>query len=434
MQTAIPTESRKFPAVQMAEAILRKCVHCGFCNATCPTYVLSGRELEGPRGRIYLIKNVLEEQIPLTGSVVEHLDNCLSCFACMTTCPSGVHYSHLIDEARAKIEREHPRGILDRLSRKMLAMTLPHPGRFKASLALGRLARPLRFLLPERMRAMLALAPSRTPAPAQVARPGVHPAQGPRRARVALLTGCAQQVLGPHLNDATVRFLTRIGCEVVIPPAMGCCGALVFHMGNRPDSLPHMRNNIAVWHEETERGGLDCIVINTSGCGTVVKDYGHIFAGEPEWRERAARVAAIAKDLSEVVEKLGVPEALRREVPRLRVAYHDACSLQHGQQVRAPARLLLRAAGFEVVDIPEGHLCCGSAGTYNALKPKTARELGLMKADTIARTHAQAVAMANIGCMEQIAHYSALPVLHTVELLDWATGGPKPEALGKVAG
>jgi glycolate oxidase iron-sulfur subunit len=432
MQTAIAPKLLENPQMRHAEQILRKCVHCGFCNATCPTYLLTGSELEGPRGRIYLIKNVLEGRIGLTSNVVEHLDNCLSCFACMTTCPSGVHYAHLIDEARTRIEERHPRSLADRLHRKLLAWTLPYPGRFRWALRMGRAAKPFAFLLPARMRAMLELAPGRLPERARLARPGLHPAPGPRRARAALLTGCAQEVLGPHLNDATVRLLTRIGCEVVIPRAMGCCGALVFHMGNRPDSLPLMRDNIAAWHAELEHGGLDFVVINTSGCGTVVKDYGHIFAGDAEWGGRAARIAVIAKDLSEVVAELGIPEALRRPVSALRIAYHDACSLQHGQKVRQPARMLLRQAGFEVVDIPEGHLCCGSAGTYNVLKPGTAAELGQEKARSIARTRADAVATANIGCMEQIAQYSDRPVLHTAELLDWATGGPRPAALTEV--
>ncbi len=429
MQTGIAPQLLKNPEVQVSESILRTCVHCGICNATCPTYLLDGNELEGPRGRIYLIKNVLEESIPLTGNVVTHLDNCLSCFACMTICPSGVQYSSLIDEARARIETHHRRGLMDRLSRHMLAMTLPYPGRFRLSLQMGRLARPFAFLLPERMRAMLALAPARIPPRAKVALPGVHPAQGTRRARVALLTGCAQQVLGGHINDATVRLLTRIGCEVVIPPEMGCCGALVYHMGNRPGSLPHMRRNIDVWHAELEREGLDFVAINTSGCGTVVKDYGHIFQHDPDYAAKAARVAGIVRDLSEVVAELGIPEGLAGNGEPMRIAYHDACSLQHAQKTLEPPRRLLRDAGFEVVEIPDGHLCCGSAGTYNALNPGNAAELGRRKAEAIARTKPQAVAAGNIGCIEQIGQYAGLPVLHTVELLDWATGGPKPAAL-----
>jgi glycolate oxidase iron-sulfur subunit len=277
------------------------------------------------------------------------------------------------------------------------------------------------------------MVPSHIPAPSKLTTRPLHAAEGKRRARVALLTGCAQQVLGPHINDATIRLLTRLGCEVVLPPEMGCCGALVFHMGNRADSLPHMRRNIDVWHAEMERGGLDAILINTSGCGTVVKDYGHIFQDEPAYKEKAERVAAIVRDISEFVHGLEVPaELLRKDASAgLRVAYHDACSLQHAQRVKSQPRDLLKQAGFTVLDIPQGHLCCGSAGTYNLLKPDTAEVLGKDKAEQIAKVQPDIVAAGNIGCMEQIAAYADVPIVHTVELLDWATGGPKPAALAK---
>ncbi|MCH8841956.1 MAG: glycolate oxidase subunit GlcF [SAR324 cluster bacterium] len=433
MQTAIAPEMLQNPEVRVSERILRACVHCGFCNATCPTYLLSGSEMEGPRGRIYLIKSVLEESIDLTGTVVEHLDNCLSCFACMTTCPSGVNYSHLIDEARDRIETHYRRPLMERLLRAILAHTLPYPGRFRVATRLNVLAKPLAALFPSALRALIELAPAKLPPPSRLARPGVVPATGRRRARVALLTGCAQTVLAPQINDATIRLLTRIGCEVVIPPGMGCCGALVYHMGNRPGSLPHMMRNIETWHSEMEGEGLDYIVINTSGCGTVVKDYGHIFKNDPDYAQRAGRVAGITRDVSEVVDELGLGElaAMGTIASGLRVAYHDACSLQHGQQVRRQPRALLRQAGFEVLDIPDGHLCCGSAGTYNALKPATAAELGRQKAAHIAGTRPDVIAAGNIGCMEQIARFSAMPVVHTAELLDWATGGPQPAGLNR---
>jgi glycolate oxidase iron-sulfur subunit len=429
MQTAISSGHLSAGELRVAERVLRACVHCGFCNATCPTYPLLGSELEGPRGRIYLIKSVLEQRIPLDRAVVGHLDNCLSCLACETTCPSGVRYSHLIDPARALIEREYRRPLAERLQRALLARLLPYPGRFRLMLRLGRLARPLRWLLPRALRANLALLPRRIPARSSLASRAQHPAEGPRRARVALLTGCAQQVLGPDINDATLRLLTRLGCEVVVPPEAGCCGALVYHMGDRPGSLPHMRRNIDAWCAAMDEGGLDAVILNTSGCGTVVKDYGHIFQDDPDYKDKAARVAALARDVTEFVAHLGVPAALRRPVAPLRVAYHDACSLQHGQRVRAQPRDLLRAAGFEVSEVPQGHLCCGSAGTYNLLKPDNAQALGRAKAEALAEVSPQAVAAGNIGCMEQIAHYSAVPVVHTVELLDWATGGPRPKAL-----
>jgi glycolate oxidase iron-sulfur subunit len=380
------------------------------------------------------MKSVLQERIGLTAQVVEHLDNCLSCLSCETTCPSGVRYSHLIDPMRARIEEQFRRPPLHRLQRKALALLLPHPGRFRLALRLAGLARPLAPLLPRNLRAMVRMAPLRLPARSRLEGYEVHVAQGARKARVALLLGCAQRVVGPAINDATIRFLTRIGCEVVLPREVGCCGALVYHLGNHPDSLPLMKRAIDAWYAELMNGGLDYIVINTSGCGSVVRDYGHIFRDDPAWREKAARVSAIAKDFSEVVTELGLPEEVEPRAPEaLRVAYHDPCSLQHGQKVRRQPRDLLQLVGFDVVDVPEGHLCCGSAGTYNLLKPEMGRTLGLRKAQAIGQVAPQAVATGNVGCMEQIAQYSPLPVVHTAELLDWATGGLQPKVLRRKA-
>ena len=434
MQTAITEEQYAHPDAKIAEKILHTCVHCGFCNATCPTYQLEGVEMEGPRGRIYLIKSLLEDKISHADSVVSHLDSCLSCLACESTCPSGVRYSHLIDSARGHIEAKHRRGLLDRVQRQMLTWLLPYPGRFRLAMLAGRLAKPLAFLAPREQQAMLRMIPDRLPSRSRMDRPGVHRAQGTRRARVALLTGCAQKVMGPDINDATIRLLTRLGCDVVLPRSQGCCGALVYHMGNHEDSLPHMKRNIDAWQAEIDGEGLDSVVINTSGCGVVVKDYGHILRDDPAYADKAARVAALTKDLSEVVQDLALPAHLSGTAPALRVAYHDACSLQHGQQIRVQPRTLLSAAGFRVLDLPDPHLCCGSAGTYNLLEPDAAGELGKLKAEAVASVRPQLVAMGNIGCMEQIAAYSQVPVVHTVQLLDWATGGPVPEGLaGMVA-
>ncbi|MDH4248141.1 MAG: glycolate oxidase subunit GlcF [Deltaproteobacteria bacterium] len=433
MQTAISQAALQIPDTRISEKILRNCVHCGFCNATCPTYVHLGSELEGPRGRIYLMKSVLEERLPLSREVVSHLDHCLSCFSCETTCPSGVRYSHLVDPMRAKIEREFRRPWKLQLLRWVLTQLLPYPGRFRWALRMARWQRPFRFLLWGTPRAMLSLAPAHLPAPSPL-EGSVHVAQGVRRARVALLTGCAQRVLAPHVNEATVRYLTRIGCEVVAPPQVQCCGALVYHMGDHPRSLPHMKHTLAAWWAEMEQGGLDYIVINASGCGTVVKDYGHIFRDDPEYRDKAARVSAITVDVTELAHRLGLPINVKARVPDpVRVAYHDACSLQHGQKIRSQPRELLRQAGYTVVDIPQGHLCCGSAGTYNMLQPVLAETLGRDKARHIAGVQPQVVAMGNIGCMEQIERFSTTPVVHTVELLDWATGGPEPKALHRDA-
>ena len=385
--------------------------------------------MEGPRGRIYLIKSLLEDKISHADSVVSHLDSCLSCLACESTCPSGVRYSHLIDSARSRIAEQYTRAPVDSMQRRMLAWLLPYPGRFRLAMLVGRLVKPFAFLAPRGQQAMLRMIPDRLPAPSRLDRPGVHRAEGTRRARVALLTGCAQKVMGPDINDATIRLLTRLGCDVVLSKDQGCCGSLVYHMGDHESSFPHMKRNIDAWHAEIDGGGLDAVVTNTSGCGVVVKDYGHIFRDDPAYATKAARVAEIARDLSEVVRDLELPANVSGQVPALLVAYHDACSLQHGQQIRTQPRALLDEAGFRVVDIPDPHLCCGSAGTYNVLEPDAAGQLGVLKAEAVRSVRPQVVAMGNIGCMEQIAAYSQVPVVHTVQLLDWATGGPAPAGL-----
>ena len=424
MRTVIPPHLLQDPEVAASEQVLRACVHCGFCNATCPTYLLTGNELEGPRGRIYLIKSVLEEDVPPSQQTVEHIDNCLGCLACETTCPSGVDYSRLLETARPRLDQLVKRPLADRLLRALLTRLLPYPGRMRWALKMAGVGRAFSGLLPRALRPLLAMAPKRLPRPATVARPGVVPAEGTARLRVALLTGCVQQVLGPQINDATVRLLTRLGAEVVIPPDLGCCGALTFHLGERRHSRKLMQRAIAVWHRELETGGLDAIVLNTSGCGTAIKEYDHIFRHDSQWADKAKAVVKRVRDVSEVVAQLGLGEA--RHAPALRVAYHDACSLQHGLHIIKPPRHLLRAAGFEVVEVPEGHICCGSAGTYNMLRPHLAQKLQARKVEHIASVAPQIVAAGNIGCMEQIAARAEVPVVHTVELLDWATGGPRP--------
>lgn len=424
MRTTIPPHRLQDPEVAASEKVLRACVHCGFCNATCPTYLLTGNELEGPRGRIYLIKSMLEEDVPPSQQTVEHIDNCLGCLACETTCPSGVDYSRLLETARPRLDQLVKRPWADRLLRALLPRLLPYPGRMRWALQMAGVGRAFSGLLPRALRPLLAMTPKRLPRPAAVARPGVVPAEGTRRLRVALLTGCVQQVLGPQINDATVRLLTRLGAEVVIPPDMGCCGALTFHIGERRRSRKLMQCAIEVWHRELETSGLDAIVLNTSGCGTAIKEYDHIFRHDSQWADKAKAVVARVRDVSEVVAQLGLGEA--RHAPALRVAYHDACSLQHGLHVTEPPRQLLRAAGFEVVEVPEGHICCGSAGTYNMLRPHLAQKLQARKVEHIVRVAPQIVAAGNIGCMEQIAARATVPVVHTVELLDWATGGPRP--------
>ena len=422
MQTQFSLAQLADADIKDADTILRACVHCGFCTATCPTYLLLGDELDGPRGRIYLIKEMLERDRPATSTVVKHIDRCLSCLACMTTCPSGVNYMHLVDHGRRHIARTFRRPLLDRLVRRALAVVLPRPGLFRWALLAARLARPGQALLPARLQAMLRLAPSAAHQYAGIA-PQVFPAEGSRRLRVALLAGCVQQVIDADINQATLRLLRRHGAEVVVAESVGCCGALGHHLGE--DVLDRVRANVDAWTAELDRG-LDAIVVNASGCGTMVKDYGFLLRSDPAYAEKAARVSALAKDVSEVAEQLGLSSALA-EAPR--VAYHSACSLQHGQKIHALPKELLQKAGFDVVDVPEGHLCCGSAGTYNLLQPELANALKDRKLRNIASVKPAIVAAGNIGCITQLAAGASVPVVHTVELLDWATGGPKPAAL-----
>ncbi len=430
MQTSFSEDRLRDPDIAESNRILRTCVHCGMCTATCPTFVLLGDELDSPRGRIYLIKDMLENDRPATAEVVKHVDRCLSCLSCMTTCPSGVHYMHLVDHARRHIEDtyERPRG--ERWLRRFLSLLLPHPARFRLALLGSALARPLARLVPgqgmmaARLRAMLRLAPASVPSPSAVERPGVHRAVGERRGRVALLAGCAQQVLAPSINEATIRLLTRMGIEVVVTKAQGCCGALDHHMGHHDAAMRLARRNIAAWQAEIAGEGLDAIVINASGCGTTVKDYGFMFRAEPGgWPAQAQAVADRAKDISEVLLQFGY--APTREPPALTVAYHAACSLQHGQKITAAPKDLLKRAGFAVKEPAEAHLCCGSAGTYNLMQPEIAARLRDRKLANLDRTRADLIAAGNIGCLTQLAG-GARPTVHTVELLDWMAGGPEP--------
>jgi glycolate oxidase iron-sulfur subunit len=429
MQTNFTEAQLADPDLREADKILRACVHCGFCTATCPTYVLLGDELDSPRGRIYLMKEMLEGGATPTPQIVKHIDRCLSCLACMTTCPSGVHYMHLVDQGRAHIERHYRRPLPDRALRWTLAQVMPRQWLFRLSLIGAALMKPVAPLLPPRWRAMIRMAPLDAPTPSPVDRPQTFPAQGERRMRVALLTGCVQPVLDPEINEATIRLLTRHGAEVVVPKGLGCCGALTHHLGRDAEGRALARRAIEAVIAEDAREPLDALVINASGCGTVIKDYAYIFREDAELAPKAARVSALAKDVSEVMAGLGLSGAAAPAA--LTVAYHAACSLQHGQRVLGQPKALLRAAGFTVREVPEGHLCCGSAGTYNLLQPEIAERLKERKLGNIARLKPDVIATGNIGCIRQLADPAAAPILHTVELLDWATGGPLPPVLAR---
>jgi glycolate oxidase iron-sulfur subunit len=427
MQTHFTPEQLSDPQTARSNEVLRTCVHCGFCTATCPTYQVLGDELDSPRGRIYLIKDMLENERVPDPKTVTHIDRCLSCLACMTTCPSGVHYMHLVDHAREYIEEKYERRWDEKLLRTILAKVLPSPTLFRLSLIGARIARPFRALVPDkRLRAMLAMAPDRIPSVSPNDVPQVFPAEGPRRKRVALMTGCAQRALNTDINDATIRLLTRHGCEVVIADGMGCCGALTHHMGKTDASHRAAIANIQAWTREIDGEGLDAIVINTSGCGTTVKDYGHMLRETPH-AAAAARVAELAKDISEVMVDLGLGEVVRK--PPLTVTYHAACSLQHGQQIKTHPKTLLKAAGFTVKEPAESHLCCGSAGTYNLLQPEISAQLKDRKVVNLEACKGDVIAAGNIGCMMQIGSATGTPVVHTAELLDYVTGGPVPPAL-----
>ena len=423
MQTNFTAEQLRDPSLAEANKILRSCVHCGFCTATCPTYQVLGDELDSPRGRIYLIKEMLETGRPADAKTVKHIDRCLSCLACTTTCPSGVDYMHLIDQARAYIEKTYKRPLSDRALRWLLAAVIPHPTRFRLALFAAKLGRPFaRFIPDARLRAMLAMAPKTIPPISRNDDPQSFAPTAPKRMRVALMTGCAQKALNTDINDATIRLLRRLGCEVVVPKGMGCCGALTHHMGREAESHASARTNIAAFMMEKAGEGLDAIVINTSGCGTTVKDYGHMIGSAD-----AAAVSALTMDISELLLKLDFPKA--QAAQNLRVAYHAACSLQHGQQIKTAPKDLLKRAGFTVLEPADSHLCCGSAGTYNLLQPEISAQLKARKVQTLEAKTPDIIAAGNIGCMMQIGSGTGVPVVHTVELLDWVTGGPRPRAL-----
>jgi glycolate oxidase iron-sulfur subunit len=423
MLTHFTPEQLQNPKIAEADDILRACVHCGFCTATCPTFHIRGDELDSPRGRIMLIKEMHEKGGEPGAAVVKHLDRCLTCLSCMTTCPSGVDYMHLVEGAREVIEASPTaRTPMQKAIRRGLATMLTSRSLFRWSMRLAQLGKPFAPLLPKRLKGLVTKAPALSSGELS---PGLYPAQGKKTARVALLTGCAQSVAGNEINRSAIRLLTRHGADVVIAEAP-CCGALPQHMGDSERARTLAAATIEGWWKETSEGGgmgLDAIVITTSGCGTSIKDYGHLFPGDP----KAAAVAGLALDVSEWMDKIGL-QAPTNAVEG-RVAYHAACSLQHGQKQRTAPQKLLRTAGFTPLEVPDGHFCCGSAGTYNILQPELAEGLKTRKQANIRTTKPDWVATGNLGCILQLTQGMGVPVVHTVQLLDWATGGPKPKGV-----
>lgn len=426
MQTFFNEDQLLESDFKRSNEVLRACVHCGFCTATCPTYQVLGDELDSPRGRIYLIKDMLENNRVPDQKTVNHIDRCLSCLACMSTCPSGVHYMHLVDHARAYIEDKYKRPLFERLLRWALVKILPYPTRFRLALLGAKMARPIaRFLPDPRLRAMIAMAPKQVPPVSRNDDPQSFVPSIARKKRVVLMTGCAQRALNTDINDATIRLLQRLGCEIVIPQGQGCCGALTHHLGKTTESHAAAAQNIRAWQSEIDHGGLDAVVINTSGCGTTVKDYGHMFR-DSDLAEEAAQISKLTMDVSELLMQLDMPDL---EQKNIKVAYHAACSLQHGQQIKTFPKTLLQKAGFTVLEPADPHLCCGSAGTYNLMQPEISSQLKTRKVANLEALQPDIIAAGNIGCMMQIGSGTAVPVVHSVELLDWATGGPQPAAL-----
>jgi glycolate oxidase iron-sulfur subunit len=437
MQTNFTPAQLAEPRIAEIDKILRKCVHCGLCTATCSTYVLLGDERDSPRGRIYLMKDMFEGGKAASAEVQHHVDRCLSCLSCMTTCPGGVDYMHLVDHARIHIEETGKRSWRDKAMRDLLAYIVPYPERFSRAVRLagiGMMFKPLLKRLGfKELVAMLELAPKNPiHRSAKFAGPGKAATKGERKKRVILLAGCAQQVLRPDINDATIRLLARAGVDVEVAPGAGCCGALVHHMGREQAALTMAKANIDAWFKVMSKGPVDAVIINASGCGTTVKDYGHMFAREGgEYAVKAQQISDMTRDVTEFVSNfdLGPP----RRWSSLRVAYHSACSMQHGQRITDEPKALLKKAGFSVVDVPEGHICCGSAGTYNILQPDIAGDLRRRKVENIRKVRPDIISAGNIGCITQIGIGTDIPIVHTVEMLDWAFGGPVPRGLESLA-
>jgi len=432
METNFSTEQLKDKNNKSSEKILRKCVHCGFCNATCPTYQLLGNELDGPRGRIYLIKDMIENNKPANEKIVKHIDRCLSCYSCMTTCPSGVNYMHLIDHGRSHIEKTFKRPFKDRLIRSFLSKTLSNSFNFRIVAILTQFIKPLRFLFPRKIREMISLMPTSFPKKT-LSTMTVYKSQSKKKAvaRVALLTGCVQKVISPQINESTIRLLTRHNIEVVVPKNINCCGSLNHHLGKENLANNTFKRNILIWYDEYLKNGLDAIISNTSGCGTTLKDYGFIFREDKELKKKAKKISELTKDVTEYLDenvKLNFISKTSNE-KKYKIAYHSACSMQHGQKIHKEPINLIKKTGNEVFEIPDGHMCCGSAGTYNLLQNEIAKELLKNKILNIKKIKPHIISTGNIGCITQIANGTNIPILHTVEIIDWYTGGPKPQIL-----
>ena len=428
MQTTFSSEQLKNKNNKSTEEIVRKCVHCGMCNATCPTYQILGDELDGPRGRIYLIKDMLENNKPGNEKIAKHLDRCLSCYGCMTTCPSGVNYMHLIDHGKNHLEKTFKRPIIQRIFRSFLSLTLPNPKVFRTLSVLVNIVRPLNFIFPEFIKNSMKLMPARLPKKTLKIQKIYSVTKKIPVARVALLTGCVQRVISPEINESTIRLLNRHQVEVIVLPEINCCGSLDHHMGKEKAAHELFKKNINLWYDEYLNNGLTAIISNTSGCGTTLKDYGFIFRDDKEMKKKAKKISELTKDVSEFLDK-DIKLEFKKNDKTYKIAYHSPCSMQHGQKVHQQPINLIEKTGNEVINIPEGHLCCGSAGTYNILQQKIAQTLLKNKVENIEKVEPDFISTGNIGCMSQISSGTNIPIVHTVEIIDWLTGGPKPDKL-----
>ena len=431
METHFSKEQLKDKDNKSSEKILRKCVHCGFCNATCPTYQLLGDELDGPRGRIYLIKDMIENKKPASAKIVKHIDRCLSCYSCMTTCPSGVNYMHLIDHGRSHIEKTYKRPFNERIIRNFLSIVLPNPTFFRIIGILTLLIKPFQYIFPKKIRDMISLMPIKFPKK-NLPKIKIYKVKKEKPvARVALLTGCVQKVISPQINEATIRLLNRHNIEVVVPKGIGCCGSLNHHLGKSDLAHKNFKKNISIWYDEYIKNGLDAIISNTSGCGTTLKDYGFIFRSDEDFKKKAKKISELTKDITEYLDENIKLDFIKRKHndKEYNIAYHSACSMQHGQKIHDVPINLIKKTGNQVFNIPDGHLCCGSAGTYNLLQSDIAKKLLKNKISNIEKIKPQFITTGNIGCITQIANGTKIPILHTVEIIDWYTGGPKPEIL-----
>lgn len=430
-----PQRLKADPALARVDAILAACTNCGCCNAACPTHELTGDEREAPRGRINLIRDMVERGGPPDPGAVQHIDTCLSCLSCTVVCPSGVDYMHLVDHARALIETRRERPLGERALRRLLTTVLPFTSRFRLAIRLGRLTRPMRGLLDSRaalrpLARMLDQLPSALPAIKPVA-PGRYEAVAPRRHRVLMPTGCVQPVLDPAIDHSAIRLLNAVGVEVEVPRGSDCCGAIHHHLGRSAGMLGLVRRNVDQWWPLVQEGDVNAIISTASGCGSMLKDYGELLQDDPEYADRAARIGSMVVDVSAFLAGLDLPPPRVR--PGLRVAYQAACSLQHGQRLLNEPKDLLRRAGYKVLSPQDEHLCCGAAGTYSLLHPETSIELRGRKVGALERLRPDVFAGGNMSCLKHLAGASAMPMVHTVQLLEWAWTGVAPEALAGIA-